>query len=79
LENIISEPQIIAITGVQNLNPETGNNWKDGITTHLFEACIPYFWTIQIVPDELLCNRTFCLKKLFFCLLSNKQNSSYKR
>jgi hypothetical protein len=52
LENIISEPQIIAITGVQNLNPETGNNWKDRLTTLLFEACIPYFWTIQIVPDE---------------------------
>ena len=52
LEQIISEPQIIAITGVQNLNPETGNMWKDRLITLLFEACIPYFWTIDIVPDE---------------------------
>ena len=52
LEQIISEPQIVAVTGVQNLKPETGNTWKDKLVTLLYEACIPYFWTIDIVPDE---------------------------
>lgn len=52
LEQIISEPQIIAVTGIQNLRTETGRAWKDRVLALLFDACIPYFWTIDIVPED---------------------------
>ena len=43
LEKIISEPQVIAIKGVQNLKSETGNTCKEKLTALLFETRIPYF------------------------------------
>jgi hypothetical protein len=52
LEKIISEPQVIAIKGVQNLKSETGNTWKERHTTLLFEARIPYFWTIDLEEND---------------------------
>ncbi|MEI7487841.1 MAG: hypothetical protein WCJ72_10610 [Chryseobacterium sp.] len=52
LEMIISEPQIIAVTGVQNLRNRLVNTWKDKLLTLLYEANVPYFWTIDIVPDD---------------------------
>jgi hypothetical protein len=52
LGKIISKPQVIAITGVQNLKSETGNTWKERLTTLLFEACIPYFWTIDLEDNH---------------------------
>ena len=52
LELIISDPQIIAITGVQNVKNDSYYHWKEKINILLYEACIPYLWTIDIVPDE---------------------------
>jgi hypothetical protein len=52
LELIISEPQIIAITGVRNVKNDSYYHWKEKINILLYEACIPYLWTIDIVPDE---------------------------
>ncbi len=52
LEKIISEPQVVAIKGVQNLKSETGNTWKERLTALLFEAHIPYFWTIDLEENE---------------------------
>jgi len=52
LEQIISEPQIIAVTGIQNLKQETGQSWKDRLIALLFEARVPYFWAIDIVPND---------------------------
>jgi hypothetical protein len=52
LEKIISEPQVIAIKGVQNLKSETGNTWKERLTALLFEAPIPYFWTIDLEEND---------------------------
>jgi hypothetical protein len=52
LEKIISEPQVVAIKGVQNLKSETGNTWRESLTTLLFEARIPYFWTFDLEENE---------------------------
>jgi hypothetical protein len=52
LEKIIMEPQIISITGVNNLRSETGRNWNDRLNLLFFEAKIPMFWILKILPDE---------------------------
>ena len=52
LEKIISEPQVIAIKGVQHLKPETGNTCKEKLTALLFDARIPFFWTIDLEENE---------------------------
>ncbi len=52
LEKIISEPQVIAIKGVQHLKSETGNTWKEKLTALLSEARTPYFWTIDLEENE---------------------------
>jgi hypothetical protein len=52
LEKVIAEPQVIAIKGVQNLKSETGNTWKEKLMALLFEARIPYFWTIDLEENE---------------------------
>jgi hypothetical protein len=52
LEKIISEPQVIAIKGVQHLKSETGNTCKEKLTALLFEARIPFFWTIDLEENE---------------------------
>jgi len=46
LEKIISEPQVIAIKGVQHLKSETGNTCKEKLTALLFD------WTIDLEENE---------------------------
>jgi len=52
LENIVIGPHIIVIDGIQHLRSYTGQNWKDRLNLLLFEARIPFFWIIDIIPDD---------------------------
>jgi hypothetical protein len=52
LEKIISEPQILTISGVHNLKTEIAQNWKDKVYNIFYEARIPLFWILDILPDE---------------------------
>jgi|LakMenE09Jun09ns_1017247.scaffolds.fasta_scaffold00049_11 hypothetical protein len=52
LEMIVTEPFVIYITGIQNLNLETGNNWNERIFHLFYVARIPLFWILDLVPDD---------------------------
>ncbi len=52
LEKIVTEPQIISLVGIQELNIELGHTWKDKLHTLLFQAHVPHFWIVKVVPDE---------------------------
>jgi hypothetical protein len=52
LEKLIMEHQLISITGISHLKSEMGQNWKDKVYTLFFEARIPLYWILDIVPDE---------------------------
>jgi hypothetical protein len=52
LEMIVTEPFIIYINGIQNLKPETGNNWNERMFHLFYIARIPLFWILDLVPDD---------------------------
>lgn len=52
LENIVIGPHIILINGIQHLRPRFGQTWKSRLNHLLFEARIPFFWIIDILPDN---------------------------
>lgn len=52
LEKIVIGPHIIFMDGIQHLRSQTGQNWKDKLHYLLYEARIPFFWVLDIVPDD---------------------------
>jgi hypothetical protein len=52
LEMIVTEPNIIVITGVRNLKIHTGINWHERMCSLLQSARIPIFWILDMIPDD---------------------------
>ena len=52
LEKLISQPQIISLSGIQNLKIELTQHWKNKVYNLFYEARIPLFWILDILPDE---------------------------
>lgn len=48
----ITGPHIISVAGIKHLKNVFNRSWKDKVYQMLYEACVPFQWVIDIVPEE---------------------------
>lgn len=48
----ITGPHIISVAGIKQLKNVFNRSWKDKVYQMLYEACVPFQWVIDIVPED---------------------------